>query len=83
MGESVTDAAVRRAVQTVARSMVHVELLAAAQRTLDWGDYPEIGEHDWERVVDEVIKIAELMDPGKVEYQAAYELLTTRAESDA
>jgi hypothetical protein len=41
-----------------------------------WGLYPEIGEHDWERVVAEVERLA----PPVGGFAEAYALLESRAE---
>lgn len=60
-----------KAIEIVAR-----QALAEAVEDLAWEDYPEIGEHDWERVLDAAADLAQY----PVGYLAAYELLEARAE---
>ncbi len=43
-----------------------------------WERYPEIGEHDWTRVVDALDRLAPY--PAPEEFAEAYELLEARAE---
>lgn len=71
-----TDAEVEAAIDTVARQVI--------ARLVDWhiGDewehFPDIGEHDWQRVQTRCLALADFGDPD--EYAAAYALLDSRAE---
>lgn len=64
------------AVDTVARRAVS---RATGSDTIEWEDFPEIGEHDWERVLDRVSDLADALDPPDAEYDTAYLLLQQRA----
>lgn len=48
----------------------------AAEVADAWCDYPEIGEHDWARVVELVHEFT----PVPVDFPEAYAILTARAE---
>lgn len=68
---------VSAAVRTVAR--------AAVGRTLkihppDHEDFPDIGEHDWERVRAVVDRTADLYEGQAEKYAAAYRFLAQRAD---
>lgn len=43
---------------------------------IDWGDYPELVERDFEAVVERVEKIATSIQPTDEAYRAAYRHLT-------
>lgn len=65
-----------RAISTIARHAIH----AASSEfgiEVEWSNYPEICEGDWECVVGEVVATA--TPPGRGEYAAAYAFLTARA----
>lgn len=49
--------------------------IADAAEDISWEDYPEIGENDWARVVDEVRSLADY----PALYAQAHELLESRA----
>lgn len=52
-------------------------VLASGIRYSDWESYPEIGEHDWERVIDRAVELAH--GPSAEKFKEAYDLLTARA----
>lgn len=60
------------AIETVAR-----QIIAHAADEPEWGDYPEIGEHDWRRICDRVAEIAAF--PPADDFDTAYALLASRA----
>ena len=43
----------------------------------DWGEYPELGQNDWERVIERVEALAP--HPPAEQYMEAYALLEARA----
>jgi len=63
---------VAAAIDTVAQAVLY----DAAQK-VEWGDYPEIGENDWQDVIDRLDELA----PHPDGYLEAYDLLEKRAES--
>ena len=65
------DVAVRGAIEVVAR-----HILARAAEEVEWGDYPEIGETDWRRVI---CLMDEIANESPAEYDDAYLLLERRA----
>lgn len=67
------EAAIEVVAQKIARDRV-------ALLDLDWGDYPEIGEYDWIAVVDAVA--AAVPDVSYERYEAAYALLSARAQNE-
>lgn len=46
-------------------------------------DFPDIGEHDWERVVELVDQLAAVNDCDDDDFTDAYRFLTGRADHDA
>jgi|GEM_PF-5753478 len=67
------------ATRVVARDAI-ARILVCAEEELDWGYYPEIGEYDWERVV-EAVRNLRPAPPDRVTFNAAYEILKARADS--
>ena len=67
------DNRVEEAVNVVARWIIADRL-----RDVEWGDYPEIGEYDWERVIDRMDEIAG--GTSVTEFEAAYEFLVARED---
>jgi hypothetical protein len=61
------------AIKVVAREIV-------SKVSPDWEDYPEIGEHDWERIVAEVKKLTKATEPTLEEFTQAWVELSNRAE---
>ncbi len=61
----------------VAIEVIARRALADAAESLDWADYPDIGENDWTAVVDTASGIA--ADPAVDVYEDAYRLLSDRA----
>jgi hypothetical protein len=83
----VADDRLNEAIDIVARNVVH-NILVHDDNVLDeeWGDnYPEIGEHDWDRIKQRVREIGRnpLINPYNEEtYAAAYEFLDARADAE-
>lgn len=68
-----------RAIEAVA---AHV-IATSVQRDLGerWEDYPEIGEHDWERVAEQVEEMLPRVSPTR--FREAYARLEARADQEA
>lgn len=66
-------------IQTVARKVLVAQLEDVANL---WEDYPDLGEWDWEAVVEEVKRIADDLAPDEGNYERAYAQLAARAEND-
>lgn len=49
----------------------------------EWEDYPEIGEHDWERVEAEIDRVVTMLAGQEEKFKAAYEFLSGRADGGA
>ena len=65
-----------RAIKAVARELV---ALAVERYARDgWEDFPEIGENDWDRVVEKAQKLAPW--PRPTDFIEAYGVLEARAE---
>lgn len=45
-----------------------------------WEDYPEVGEDDWDKIVDTLHEVADDMIPTKHDFNRAYGLLADRTE---
>ncbi|HEY8662472.1 MAG TPA: hypothetical protein VIL68_02540 [Propionibacteriaceae bacterium] len=69
------DNRVEEAVNVVAR-----RILADSACNVEWGDYPEIGMSDWDLVIARLDEIAS-KPPSPIEYEAAYDFLAARADS--
>lgn len=69
-----TEEQVNEAIEIVAQ---HAIAAAVSSGTVDWEDYPELGEHDWERVLTRMEMNADYPDPD--EFDAAYKLLFDHA----
>lgn len=67
------------AVDALAREVVHRMVLADA--SVQWEDYPQLGENDWAAVVKRVLERAEADKPDRKALLDAYEYLTARAEA--
>ena len=66
-------------------SLVEIATIVVARQVLqfgldqvEWEDFPDIGEHDWERVMARAKDLAEA--PERDEFDRAYALLKERAE---
>lgn len=71
---------VEEAIEVVAREVVFRALVL--EEAYEWEDFPEIGQHDWDRVVIEIGQLArEVQDGGR--FDEAYKLLAERAEASA
>ena len=73
---TVADNRLAEAIDVVARWIIAFQAL-----NVEWGDYPEIGEHDWGTVIDRLDELAD--SPGTDEYEAAYDFLAARADGEA
>jgi hypothetical protein len=72
------------AIDTVARYIVARSYGGPANIVveIDWSDYPEIGEHDWQAVLDRANKLVTDLRPDEETYQQAYRLLTDQADEE-
>ena len=62
-------------------AIVSERAIWAAAQELNWADYSDVGEHDWDRVLEEIDRRVE---EGDLElYDAAYAHLVARAEKTA
>lgn len=75
--QSAIDAVARRIVRRVVRDAIEIQVAA-----FEWEDYPEIGESDWERVLDRAEEISSRAAPSNGEYEAAYKFLADRATDE-
>lgn len=50
-------------------------IAAATQDFADWEDYPRIGEHDWQSVLDHIASIVGSVQPTHRQVTEAYEVL--------
>lgn len=68
------DAETRKAaIDTVARhALARCLDHAVATNRIDWGDYPELDEADWDDVLARVQKISDSISPTVAAYEAAY-----------
>lgn len=48
----------------------------------EWENYPELGERDWQRVMDDALRRVGELDPSPDVYHNAYEHLSQRATVD-
>jgi hypothetical protein len=72
----------RHAICTVARRvLVQAVERALADPVVEWGDYPDLGEHDWDAVVKQVRHLANRTDVQTEHYDAAYRHLAERADT--
>lgn len=69
----------REAISTVAHR-VAARILATYEADVEWENYPDIGEGDWQRVVQQLSWLAGFVDRSDEEFDAAYEHLAKRAE---
>lgn len=70
---------VDKAVEIVAWDLVAALVSQAIEiDLLDWSNYPDLGEHDWKRVLCKAIQAVE--GERRVAYKWAYELLAKRAK---
>ena len=72
---------ITEAVNVVARRAIAAAAEPSFAREIEWGNYPEIGEYDWELVCERVNELRRSLDPPQSSYEAAYALLTSRGES--
>lgn len=78
-----TNRTTQHAVDTVARRVLAYAVGRALEFPLvEWGDYPELGEHDWDAVVARVRHLADRTDVQTEKYEAAYRHLATRAAAE-
>jgi hypothetical protein len=67
------------AIEIVAQGIAAAAVLDASTDS-DWGGYPDIGEHDWGRVMDRVEEMSLELDPTGALFDEAYALLGKRAK---
>lgn len=72
-----TDPEVTHAIEIVAMQV----LLNVVDGNVNWEDYPEIPEHDWECVVERVNGLLGNLRVTHADWIAAYALLESRAEN--
>ena len=70
-------ARVRAAITVVAREAIH-HASSPHGGPIEWEDWPDIGEDDWNAILTEAARLAASPDPD--EFAAAYELLKMRAD---
>jgi hypothetical protein len=73
------DDKVAEAVDVVARDVIWTTLYSSLDHNDTWGEYPEIGEHDWEAVEKRLWQIIDNLKPERGLFDAAYEFLEGRA----
>jgi hypothetical protein len=74
-------AIVEQAIDTVARRLV-MRRADAFESQIDWEDFADVGEFDWERVQNRAAELTKELDRGQGPFEAAYELLKRRAERE-
>jgi hypothetical protein len=67
------------AVSIVAERVI-AETLRSAVRDGLWGDYPEIGEHDWAVIEQRIERVANVFDPGPKRFEDAYAMVEAAAD---
>jgi hypothetical protein len=67
---------VQAAIDTIARAII----ASAAEDAGEWEDWPEVGEHDWNRVLEAVKRLAPW--PDDAERSAAYQLLESMSDDE-
>lgn len=67
-----------RAVDLVAHHVIASLVAAADGAAEEWENYPDIGEYDWQRIVDRVAWLLDELRPDDRAYLAAYEFLQRR-----
>jgi hypothetical protein len=50
-------------------------LIEEGREEMQWDSYPEIGEHNWNRVLEAAHEFAQKMRPSEELFKAAYQLL--------
>jgi hypothetical protein len=50
---------------------------------IEWGNYPEIGEHDWQQVLDRIEIVGMGLKPSDDDYAKAYSILEARADKES
>lgn len=71
------------AIDTVARHVVRSAVFdGITGGKIDWSDYPELGEHDWQAVSFRALQLADGIDMDRVTYSEAYEFLEKRAAGE-
>jgi hypothetical protein len=75
------DERLTEAIDTLARQCVADVIESNTDATeLGWESYPEVGEQDWEAIVDRVRQVAKSIQPSIFQRNAAYEFLSARSE---
>lgn len=71
-----------QAIETVARRVLFVLVDTEYYGADVWEDFPEIGEHDWDRVVDQARALVGGLNPSGSLYADAYAHLKSRATDE-
>lgn len=64
--------------EKLAYSVIIQHIMAAAAERVEWEDYPEIGEYDWDDIGAKLD--SQFFFPNAELYKEAYDFLTNRAE---
>lgn len=72
---------VKQAIDVIARLAISAAAEPSFSREIEWENYPEIGEYDWDAVVARVNEIRRSLNPPEEACAAAYALLTARSDS--
>lgn len=72
---------VTKAVDVVARFAISAAAEPSFATEIEWGNYPEISEYDWELVCERINEIRRSLDPPPEVYAAAYSFLESRVEN--
>jgi hypothetical protein len=76
-----TDMSAETAQDIVSGHLLYVALdTALTNRLVDWSDFPDIGEHDWEAVVRDAQNKARVFESTEDQFKTAYAVLAARAD---
>lgn len=70
---------VEEAIRILANNLVASALTADVVHKTDWEDYPEVGEHDWAKVVERAEAVVAGIRPTPEALEVAYDVLAGRA----
>jgi len=79
-----TDMSAEAAQDVVSGHLLYIALdIALTNRLVDWSDFPDIGEHDWQTVVRDAQNKARVFESTKEQFLAAYAVLAARADGES
>jgi hypothetical protein len=79
-----TDMSTEAAQDIISGHLLYIALdIALTNRLVDWSDFPDIGEDDWQTVVRDAQNKARLFESTREQFQAAYAVLSARANEGA